>query len=115
MFRTWHHGHSIGVGVLGGLLLSQRTWALALGCLLLGLMVGRFWYVAARAAHRAVERIEEAHQSRLASQRLDRSVKRTKARHEQTGWWRTKRGLKEALEREYARGVSEGVAASVRH
>ena len=115
MFRTWHHGHSIGVGVLGGLLLTQHAWLIAIGCLTIGFLIGRFWLIASRTARRAAERIEETHQSRLASQRLDRSVKRTKARHEQTGWWRTKRGLKEALEREYARGVSEGVAASVRH
>lgn len=111
MFHKWGHGHSLGAGVIGGLLLDQRTWALAIGCLLLGLMVGRFWFVAARAAKRTIERLEEAHQSKLATERLSRSVRRIDARHKLEAFWTSKRTVKEALEREYARGVSEGIAS----
>lgn len=111
MFHGWTHGHSIGTGIVGGLLLDQRSWALALGCVLLGLIVGRFWWVAVHAARRASARLEELHQSKLANDRLTRSIKRTTAKHRMEAFWTRKRDVQAQIERAYAQGVSEGIAS----
>lgn len=43
MLRRYHHGHSIGVGVLVGLLLTRHGFALACCSLAIGVLLGRTW------------------------------------------------------------------------
>jgi len=47
MFGRYHHGHSFLFGVVGGLLLAQHVWLLALACFTFGLAVGRLWWLLA--------------------------------------------------------------------
>lgn len=42
IFRRWSHGHNIGTGVLGGLLLSEHGWTVAVLAFTLGLVAGSF-------------------------------------------------------------------------
>lgn len=42
IFRRWEHGHSLGAGVLGGLLLAQHTWTIAVLAFAGGLVAGSF-------------------------------------------------------------------------
>lgn len=113
MFHKWTHGHSLGAGIVGGLLLDQRSWALALGCLLVGLLAGRFWWVAVHTARRAAARLEELHQSKLANDRLARSLKRTAAKRKREAFWVSKRNIQAKIEQAYAQGVSEGIASKL--
>lgn len=40
--KRWHHGHSIAIGVLGGLAIaSYRVWLLLAAAFLLGIVVDR--------------------------------------------------------------------------
>lgn len=43
MFRRYHHGHSVGLGVLVGLLLTRHGFALACTSLAVGVILGRTW------------------------------------------------------------------------
>lgn len=42
MIERWHTGHSLGTGVLGGLLLSRHGWTLVSGGFAVGLVLGLF-------------------------------------------------------------------------
>jgi len=44
----WHTGHSLGAGVVGGLLLSGHAWTVALLAFVLGVTVGLCWRLLAR-------------------------------------------------------------------
>jgi hypothetical protein len=65
MFRTWHHGHSLGAGVLAGLLLGSRRPELVFAA---GLLVGAVTVLVSRLAVRL---------GRLAGDWLDRHSDRT--------------------------------------
>lgn len=43
MFRRYHHGHSVGLGVLVGLLLTRHGFMLAVVSMLAGVLLGRTW------------------------------------------------------------------------
>lgn len=57
MIGRWHHGHSLAVGVAGGLLLAQHVVAIGVACFVGGLLVGRFWSALGRAAEAMRARI----------------------------------------------------------
>jgi len=41
--KRWQHQHSIGAGVVIGLLISTHIWTIIVACFLAGLFLGRFW------------------------------------------------------------------------
>jgi hypothetical protein len=50
MLRSWHTGHSLAAGVLGGLLLASHVWTVALVAFLLGFTAGLVALLTVRAA-----------------------------------------------------------------
>lgn len=67
MLRRWHHGHSLGAGVLGGLLLAGHPWTVAVAAFLAGLAVGRFLALGAWAAAALRDRVLTAKRDRRLS------------------------------------------------
>jgi hypothetical protein len=56
--RKWSHGHSIGVGVLGGILLTSHSWLLVAGGLVVGWFARELYSAAKWTAHAVAERVE---------------------------------------------------------
>lgn len=55
IFREWSHGHSLASGVLGGLLLTDKAWTVAVIAFSLGLLAGLLGHLAWAAAERLGE------------------------------------------------------------
>jgi hypothetical protein len=65
MFRRYGHGHSIGVGVLIGVLLERHLFAYGLACVLLGVILGRSWLFWAHIADAARKGIVKSARARI--------------------------------------------------
>lgn len=67
MFRRWHTGHSLAAGVLGGLLLSQHAWTVAVIAFVLGLVAGSALHLTRWAAAALREKVMHARRDRKLS------------------------------------------------
>jgi hypothetical protein len=52
--RDWGHGHSLGAGALGGLLLASHTWTVGMIMFSVGIAVGLTW----RLLHTAADELK---------------------------------------------------------
>lgn len=68
---NWHHPHSVTLGLIVGLVLSQHLILVAAVCLVLGVVVGRCWAGVAALGVAAVDRLR-GHEPRPYDREADR-------------------------------------------
>lgn len=107
----WTHGHTAGGGVVAGLMIAGNGWLYAAalaGVFLLGVLTGRFWsalrHAAVLAAATAQAKLELA-QRKLKTEEARATELRTRTRHRRN----LKRQQEQELERQFKRGVVEGM------
>ena len=74
LFRRWHNGHSLGAGVLGGLLLAEHAWTVAVLAFALGLTAGLFLHLLGAGAERLREGVVASQRKRRGLVGLERDL-----------------------------------------